>query len=189
MPNGVVNQFSFHGHLKCSLKSCFLTLKNPSCQFGKQVTYYLNIERWNRSSCSGLFKRCPIYRFIWKNDNLIWEIGFVTIFFLDSGCNSFPFNHSSPLYGNYSTWLQTLNFYTTDTQLIALFGKSLVAFYLLVVFCVFVHVMITYFINKDLWFKYFPPGDDPAKQSSGQGNFGPRLDLWRPYYILQKKKP
>ena len=111
------------------------------------------------------------------------------IFFLDSGCNSFPFNHSSPLYGNYSTWLQTLNFYTTDTQLIALFGKSLVAFYLLVVFCVFVHVMITYFINKDLWFKYFPPGDDPAKQSSGQGNFGPRLDLWRPFYILSKKKP
>jgi len=64
-----------------------------------------------------------------------------------------------------------------DTQLISLFGKSLVAFYLLVVFCVFLHVVVTYFINKDLWFKYFPPGDDPAKQSSGQGNFGPRLDL------------
>ena len=64
-----------------------------------------------------------------------------------------------------------------DRGLLTLFGKTLVAFYLAVVFFTGIHVVITYFCNKDLWFKYFPVDDDSNLPSTADNSFMDRQDL------------
>ena len=60
MSNSVVHQSSSQVDLKKSPMSCVSTLKNISWELGKQLTY-CNIERWKKSSCDELFKRCPLW--------------------------------------------------------------------------------------------------------------------------------
>ena len=64
-----------------------------------------------------------------------------------------------------------------DRGLLTLFGKTLVAFYLAVVFFTCIHVTITYFCNKDLWFKYFPVDDDSNLPSPSDNSYMDRQDL------------
>ena len=78
MSNSVVHQSSTSSQvdLKKSPMSCVSTLKNSSWELGKQLTY-CNIERWKKSSCDELFKRCPAgFRCIYF---LLWDILSLTL--------------------------------------------------------------------------------------------------------------
>ena len=57
--NSMGHQSSSHVDLNWSPNSCYSTLKNPSWQLGKQLTY-LKIATSKISCCGALFKRCPM---------------------------------------------------------------------------------------------------------------------------------
>ena len=77
------HQSNSHVDLNWSPKSCYSTLKNPSWQLGKQLTY-LNIATLKKSSCGAFFKHCPLkldnfMRKVVESKTLITEFSFYSL--------------------------------------------------------------------------------------------------------------